>query len=144
MRALLYHANQFGFAVERPSERIGQAIPEAVNGYSFLNVEECLVALFHVEEGDGDHQIKRFTKDAMRIAQEFGTTRLVVAAFGHLSDSYPEPETALQISTQVVEICRKDWQGEFYTSPFGHDKTFVLNCKGHRGAIRFRNYRVSK
>lgn len=138
MKAIFFHADLFGFAVESPSERLGGATPEETAG-KFLNVEECLVALFHVEEIDGEYQIKRLCKDIRRIAQKLEATRLVVAAFGHLSNSYAPPSMAADISQQIVENCR-GWGYEVYTSPFGYNKTFVLHAKGHPDAIKHRGY----
>lgn len=138
MKAIFFHADRFGFTIESPSERLNGATPEEVVSMS-LNVEECLVALFHVEEADGKHQIHRFCKDIKRIAQKVGATRLVVAAFGHLSDSYAPPSVAMDISRQVVETCH-EWGYEVHTSPFGHNKTFVLHAKGHPDAIKHRGY----
>src|SRR6185295_19606790 len=129
MKAIFFHANRFGFAVESPSDRLGGAQPEEASNASLL-VEDCLVALFHVEEADGAHQIRRLCKDIKRIAQKVGALRLVVAAFGHLSSSYAPPNVAMEISRQVVETCRGDGY-EVHTSPFGHNKTLVLHCKGH-------------
>lgn len=139
MKAIFFHADLFGFEVESPSERLGGAISEEVENES-LCVEECFVALFHVEEADGEHQILRLCKDIKRIAQKVGATRLMVAAFGHLSSSYASPSVAMDISRQVVETCT-EWKGyEVHTSPFGHHKTLVLHCKGHPDAIKHRSY----
>lgn len=139
MKVIFFHADLFGFAVESPSERLGGVAPEKVESGS-LNVKECLVALFHVEEADGKHQIRRLCKDIKRITEKVGAKRLVVAAFGHLSDSYAPPSVAMDISRQVVEICRAWGVCEVYTSPFGHNKTLMLHCKGHPDAIKHRGY----
>lgn len=138
MKVIFFHTDRFGFAVESPSERLGGAAPEEVKSMS-LDVEECLVALFHVEEADGDHQIRRLCKDIRCIAEKVGTSRLVVAAFGHLSNSYAPPSVAMEISQRVVEICR-EWGCDVHTSPFGHNKTFVLHAKGHPDAVKHRGY----
>ncbi|MDP3725718.1 MAG: threonyl-tRNA synthetase editing domain-containing protein [bacterium] len=138
MKAIFFHADRFGFEVKSPSERLGGATPEEVRGMS-LDVEECLVVLFHVEESDDERQIRRLCKDIKRIAEKMVVTRLVVAAFGHLSDSYAPPNVAMDISRQVVETCR-EFGCEVYTSPFGHNKTFVLHAKGHPDAVKYRSY----
>ncbi len=143
MKAMLYHASRFGYGVESPSERLGGVGPERVNGSASLLVEECYVALFHVEEGDGEAQIGRFCHDAQRFAKKLGATRLVVAAFGHLSSNYAPMEIAIATSGLIVNKCREEWTGkggEFHTSPFGHNKTLTLETKGHRDSIRFRSY----
>ena len=138
MKAIFFHADRFGFAVESPSERLDGVSLEEVRSAS-LEVQECLVALFHVEEADGEKQILRLCKDIKRIAEKVGVTRLVVAAFGHLSHSYAPPDVALHISQRVVDICR-GWKCEVHTSPFGHNKTFILHTKGHADAVKHRSY----
>ncbi|MBI4085082.1 MAG: hypothetical protein HY432_01065 [Candidatus Liptonbacteria bacterium] len=138
MKAIFFHADRFGFKVESPSKRLGGTKPEEAESLS-LDVRECLAALFHVEEADGEYQVRRLCKDIKRIAERVGATRLVVAAFGHLSDSYAPPSVAMEISRQVVESCR-GWGYEVHTSPFGHNKTLVLHCKGHPDAVKHRGY----
>jgi threonyl-tRNA synthetase len=138
MKAIFYHADLFGFKVESPSGRLGGTTPEEVASESLYMVE-CLVALFHVEKADGKRQISRLCRDIKRIAEKVEAARLVVAAFGHLSNSYAPPDVAMDISRQVVETCR-EWGYEVHTSPFGHNKTFVLHCKGHPDAIKHRGY----
>lgn len=139
MKAMFFHANHFGFAVESPSERLNGVHPQAVESQS-LSVNDCLVVLFHVEEKDGERQIHRLCKDIKRISEKVGTKRLVVAAFGHLSDSYAPPDIAMQISGRVVDTCRGWYEHEVHTSPFGHNKTFDLRSKGHPDAIKHRGY----
>lgn len=140
MKALFFHANLFGFKVEGPSERIGETEPEKVETNGDLLIEECFVALFHVEENDNERQIHRLCKDIERIAKKVGASRLMVAAFGHLSDSYAAPNIAIQISEQVVKTCREWPDFKVFTSPFGHNKTLVLHSKDHSGAIKHRSY----
>jgi len=152
MKALFFHADTFGFAVESRSEKIGGCEPEIFADCDdtgegsprvlskVLQVRECLVALFHVEDGDGQKEIARLCKDIRRIAEKVGTTHLVVAAFGHLSHRYASPEEAMEISGQVVATCRA-WEGyEVFSSPFGHNKTFILHAKGHPDAVKHRSY----
>lgn len=138
MKVIFFHADLFGFEVEGPSERLSVTILEEVET-SPTYVKECLVALFHVEQADGERQIRRFCKDIKRIAEKVGAARLVIAAFGHLSNSYATPNVAMDISRQVVEVCR-EWGYEVHTSPFGYNKTLVLHCKGHPDAVKHRGY----
>src|SRR3989344_7165231 len=141
MKAQFWHAEHFGFDVESPSQRINGATPDDIDATtSTLFVEDCLVALFHIEENDGHHQVVRLHHDIRRIAKKVGSKRLVVAAFGHLSGSYAPTDEAKAISQQIVETCRK-WAGfEVHTSPFGYNKTFDLRAYGHRDAVKFRGY----
>lgn len=149
MKALFFHADCFGFDVDSASERIDGIAPEDLEDTgegppkgptSSLYVKECLVALFHVEVADGEHQIRRLCKDVRRVAEKVGASRIVVAAFGHLSNSYASPDVAIQISRQVVENCHGMAGFEVYTSPFGYNKTLVLHCKGHPDAVKHRSY----
>lgn len=141
MKAQFWHAERFGFDVESPSERINGTRPENVDdGNRSVLVEDCLVALFHLEENDGELQIRRLHKDIRRIAQKVGARRLVVAAFGHLSHSYAPATVAITISQHIVAECRTWEDFEVYTSPFGHNKTFNLSAKGHPDAVKFRSY----
>jgi hypothetical protein len=139
MKALIIHANSFGFDVISPSDRLGGAAPEEVS-CSSTSVEDCLVVLFHVEENDGDYQINRCCKDIGRFAKGLGAERLVVAAFGHLSHSYAPAATAMEIARRIVATCQSWGDYEVHTSPFGHNKTFDLRAKGHPKAFKHRSY----
>ncbi len=141
MKAQFFDALSFGFSWVSSSEYI-QA-PEIISPEnSSLLVEECLVVLFHVEEGDGEKQKKRLLKDVQKFFFELGAMRLVIAAFGHISHSYAPPDVALELSKQIVSSAHELLPNvEVYTSPFGHNKTFDLKCKGHQKAIRYREYR---
>jgi hypothetical protein len=138
MKAQFYHANRFGFEVVSQSDRLGGSAPETTDTRE-LFLDECLVVLFHVEEGDGDRQVHRLCKDIKRMGDELGVSRLMVAAFGHLSSSFAPVDVSVQISKEVLKICT-EWGKEIHTSPFGYNKTFVLETKGHQKAIRFRSY----
>lgn len=139
MKVIFYHADRFGFNVVSPSDRLGKTLPEEVNADT-VDIEDCLVALFHVEADDGEYQIRRLCRDIRRISEKVGADRLMVAAFGHLSHSYAHPEIAMEIAQQVVDTCRS-WEGyEVHTSPFGHNKTLLLHCKGHPDAVKHRGY----
>ena len=139
MKVLFFHAKRFGFSVHSESKRLNGASPEGCD-VSTLDVIECLVVLFHIEEGDGDCQVKRLIKDIERIANKVGARRLVVAAFGHLSSSYAPIDVAMRISHQIVATCRERGLYEVYTSPFGYNKTFMLDGKGHQDAVKHRSY----
>ena len=86
MKALIFHADRFGFTIdENIVNETGEGPPRGLPG---ATVEECLVVLFHVEENDGPKQARQLCKDIRRVANKVGTNRLMVTAFGHLSNSY--------------------------------------------------------
>lgn len=140
MKAIFFHANSFGFSVDSPSTRLGGTLPAEITDTNNCLVEECLAVLFHIEEADGERQVRRLCKDIKRIAKKVGAMRLMVAAFGHLSHSYAPPGIAMEVSKQVVETCRGWRWAEVHTSPFGYNKSLLLNCKGHPDAIKHRSY----
>ena len=146
MKALLLHASSFGSKVEN----LNELDPQVEDDFGIelrapspnLAVKECLVALFHIEQGDGPRQIRLLCKDIDRVAQKLGTVRLVVACFGHLSSSCAPENIAFGIYRQVLETCYSWGRYKIYTSPFGKEfnKTLDLRVKSHRDAVKHRSY----
>lgn len=146
MKALFLHVNRFEGKVQSSSERLDNVEPDDVTveenfGVFVEEMEECLVILFQVEAGDGDKAIRRICNDAKKIAETTGTKRILLGAFGHLSDKWPEsPQISKEISWRVIETCRGFNDYEVKASPFGHNKTLLLDVKGHQKAIKHRSY----
>jgi|ERR1035437_1383497 hypothetical protein len=155
MKALLLHANRYEARVESQSQRLGDTEPDELEpqveddfgvgvrdgALVIEHMEECLVVLFQVEQGDGDKAVKRICKDAKKIADIVGTRRIMLGAFGHLSDKWPEnPEISKEIARQVVEICKGFVGYQVQSSHFGYNKTLLLDIKGHQNAIKHRSY----
>ena len=132
MKALIFHADRFGFELE------GEDKSSCSSG---IDVRECLAVLFHVEEGDGPSQAKRLHQDIVKIARKLGAVRLVVTAFGHLSHNYAPWDEAKEIVAGVVDACRAEGIYEVSTTPFGVEgKTLILHAKSHRDEVKWRSY----
>lgn len=154
MKALILHANRYGAEGESSSERIGETPPDELllddtgegsprpeRTLFVEHMEECLVVLFQVEQGDCERQVKRLCKDVKKVADKVGTRRLMLGAFGHLSHKWPaDPSVSKEIARQVVETCKAWIEYEVQSSHFGYNKTLLLDVKGHPDALKHRSY----
>jgi len=157
MKALILHANEWLVRAESPSTRIGDCEPEKWLGSDddtgegpprplsrmliTERMEECLVALFQIEEGDNEGTVRRLCRTLKSTAKQFGTRRVMVSPFAHLSNSRPDPKMAKLLSSLVVKTC-DDWNvngdpgWEIQSSHWGWNKSLVLNVKGHPNAFK--------
>ena len=126
--------------MESPSDRIGDCKPEAMRSEE-EKMEECLVALFQVEEGDTENAARSLCRNLKNTAKQLKTRRVMISPFAHFSDSRPDPNLAKQLSLRVVEICQ-EWNlngepgWEIQSSHFGWNKSLLLDIKGHPNAFK--------
>ncbi|MBI3273795.1 MAG: hypothetical protein HYZ69_01490 [Candidatus Colwellbacteria bacterium] len=155
MKALILHANEWLVHAESPSTRIGECKPEEWLGSNddtgespprpltlvAEHMEECLVVLFQVEEGDTEGMARSLCRNLKKCAKQFGTRRVMVSPFAHLSGSRPDPEIAKDLSSLVFKLC-EEWNvngdpgWEIVFSHWGWNKSLILNVKGHPNAFK--------
>ncbi len=157
MKALILHANEWLVRAESPSTRIGDCKPQEwlssdddtgecpprplAQALVAERMEECLVVLFQVEEGDTEGMARSLCRNLKKCAKQFGTRRVMVAPFAHLSGSRPDPEIAKDLCSFVVKLC-EEWNvsgdpgWEIASSHWGWNKSLLLNVKGHPNAFK--------
>ena len=138
MKALLLHAREFKSEAEKPSKRIGTTQPEVVSSFD-IYMEECVVALFHVENNDGEKQLRSLCREIEKASAQWKTKNLMISGFAHLSSSRPDPEIAKNIFNKVFSHFTEKTEYVVGSSPFGWDKSLLLDIKSHAGSFRFRS-----
>ena len=122
----------------------GDGPPGGPKPLAVERMEECLVALFHIEKGDSASQAELLARDIRKIAQKVGATRLMISGFAHLSHSRPDLAVAKELYFLVFSLCQ-GWEGfEVRSSHFGWNKSLLLDVKGHATAFNFRSYEPSE
>ncbi len=104
-------------------------------------VEDALLLLASIEEGDGERLAERVVSDALRFAEKLGAKRLVIYPYAHLSSRLASPGHALKMLKLMEEEARKH-EVEVWRAPFGWNKRLVVAVKGHPLAEQFRSYGV--
>ena len=93
-------------------------------------VEEALVVLTAVENGDALEILEEYTKNIKEIAKSVGTKKIVLYPYAHLSSNLGSPKDAISILEGADKELSKEGYG-VSRAPFGYYKSFELKVKGH-------------
>jgi hypothetical protein len=126
MKLLMFYAHDFWF---RPHAKTLEEAPEAEgeDGRS-----EAVVIFYQAESEDQGREKKvatKWLKNAKWLAGKFGTQRVVLHSFGHLSSSKASVETARAMTADVRE--RLESAGyEVLETPFGYLHEWKMHVTG--------------
>jgi len=132
MRILLIHADRFSFRVTGETSvamasELQKASPES-------EATECLVVFMAAEKGDEadvDSVVKQVTKEVLSLADQVGTSHLVVYPYAHLSSRLSSPRVAVRLLDEICRQLLRQRRIKVLRAPFGYYKSFEIACKGH-------------
>jgi threonyl-tRNA synthetase len=128
MRILAIHSDFVEFEVKKKAMKEAEDTAEKHRA-----IEECLVVFSAVEKKDEvnpEATATRFVKEVKDIAEQVGTTRIVLYPYVHLTSTPGNPGTALAVMKNAEELLRAQ-EFEVERAPFGWYKAFTIKCKGH-------------
>lgn len=125
MKALLFHSKNF---TSRNSEE-EQHFVEGKSVITFLTFEK----------DDTKEKLGDLISEIKKAHIDFGTSRLVIFPFAHLSNELLECEKASTLFNLLEEALKKE-NLAYSILPFGTDKEFFLHVFGHPGNVRFRSF----
>lgn len=103
---------------------------------------EAAVIFFHVEERDEHNKgavLRKFVKNTKWIAGKFGTRRVVLHSFNHLSESKSSPEFARELLGEAVERLTSAGYA-VSTTPFGYFNEFRMHVAGDSLAKVYKEF----
>jgi threonyl-tRNA synthetase len=106
-------------------------------------VEEVLLLLTAVEEGDDSATAKRAIADVNDFLGKLKVNRILIYPYAHLSSNLAKPSEALKL-LKVMEAEAQQKGIETFRAPFGWNKQFAVSVKGHPLAEQSRRYAPSK
>lgn len=126
MRIITLHCDYITF---KPLKKaISKA--EELSDKNEKRVEECLVVLTAIENGDSDENVKELINAVKKTADEVKTRKIVLYPYAHLSSNLSPPDFALE-ALKSAEEGLKNEKFEVTRAPFGYYKEFELKVKGH-------------
>src|SRR5512136_3039452 len=134
MRILQLHSN---FIVFVPLEKEINLAEEAEKVEN--RVEEVVVLLTAVEEGDNAALAQKAVNDVRAFLGKLKVNRILIYPFAHLSSNLSKPSEALKL-IKDMEAYAKEKGIETYRAPFGWNKQFTISIKGHPLAEQARSY----
>ncbi|MFH1448442.1 MAG: threonine--tRNA ligase [Candidatus Micrarchaeota archaeon] len=141
MKLLLIHSD---FIEYEPLSKALKSAEETEKGKR--RVEECLVALMSIEEGDepAEEVASSAAKEIESVARQVKTNRIVLYPWVHLSQTPSSPQLGMQVMKKLGLIMKEKTEFEITRSPFGWYKSFDLKCKGHPLSELSRDIRPGK
>jgi threonyl-tRNA synthetase len=103
--------------------------PEQIKNDDEKTIQECLVVLTAVEQGDDQSVLDKYVEAARKTAEDVKTKNIVLYPYAHLSSKLSAPDLALRTMQEAEKILSQDYK--VTRAPFGYYKTFELKCKGH-------------
>lgn len=116
--------------------------PEAPDADEEERVTDAAVIFFHVEQGDEEDRagaLRKFLKNTKWIAGKFGTKKVVLHSFNHLSTSKSSPEFAKGVLEEAEE--RLTLSGfSVHSTPFGYFNEFKMHVAGDSLAKVYKEF----
>jgi threonyl-tRNA synthetase len=134
MRTLQLHSN---FIEYKPLQKEIAMAEEAEK--KPVRLDEIVVLFTAVEEGDDETVAKKIVNEVQAFLEKSKTNRILIYPYAHLSSNLAKPTEALRI-VQAMEAYAKARGMETYRAPFGWNKQFTIEVKGHPLAEQFRVY----
>ncbi len=102
------------------------------------SVEDALLVLISVEEGDTKETGDTAVKDIEKFLKQLGRKNVMLYPYAHLSNSLARPKEAMEIIDHMYKSVSKDFKT--YKAPFGWTKKPTFAIKGHPLAEQARSY----
>jgi threonyl-tRNA synthetase len=139
MRALLFHAKEYGVEFDSFANRPKGIIPEEVKGKEKQECKDCIVAFITIEQGDKDETSTGISEEICKMCMEVKRDRAVIVPFAHLSNNLGDPKISLNI-LKSIEKKLKEKKIKVMGTHFGSNKSLHLDVYGHVGNARYREF----
>ena len=135
MKILMFYVREFWW---KPYAQVLEGAPAASPKEG--KVEEAVVVFYHVEAEDPAREkkiVEKLVKNIKWLARKFGTKRVILHSFNHLSESKASPEEGLAL---VERAKQKLLNGgfEIYETPFGWLNEWKMHVAGESLAKVFK------
>ena len=104
--------------------------PEELKDLKEKEVDDPLVVLVAVEQGDNDKSVKEMVEAIEKTAKDVKAKNIVLYPYAHLSSNLSNPDTALGYLTEA-QYALEGKKFNVVRAPFGYYKEFELKVKGH-------------
>ena len=131
----MFYAPEFWW---RPYQKALEDAPEA--GGETL-VRKAVVVFYQVEEEDPEREkkvVEKLVKNIKWLARKFGTEKIVLHSFNHLSSSKAAPQEALALISRAKEKLNRGGF-EIYETPYGWLNEWKMHVAGESLAKVFKD-----
>jgi hypothetical protein len=140
MRALLFHAEEYGVIFHSFANRPKGIFVEDVNKKEEQICGNCIVAFITIEKGDNKIKVSEgISKEIKKMCDEVKRDKAVIVPFAHLSNNLCEPKKSFEI-LEDIENKLKEMKLKTMRAHFGSNKSLHLDIYGHVGNVRYREF----
>jgi len=137
MRVLQLHAEFFEY--EPVAIEIQEKYADRDVSREKVRLQDLVVILVAVEEGDGLTTVKFAAQDIKQYMRRIKNNKLLIYPYSHLSSNLASPQQAFEIMNSMKKETMKE-DIVVRRAPFGWTKSFSLKVKAHPLAENFRIY----
>jgi threonyl-tRNA synthetase len=135
MKALLLDVEKIGWQLVKPEASVYEESDEKT-----VKVDDALVVMFSIEKDDDSTTAESALKDIEKVMSQLKREKLVLYPYAHLSNNLADPKTAMQVIDQIYRSALNDKKITVKKAPFGWNKKWSIEMKGHPLAEQGRNY----
>ncbi len=141
MRALLFHAEEYGVSFHSFSNRPKEIFKEDIDGKREQRCGHCITAFITVEKGDSEEKtVKGVVEEIKKMCKEVKRNKVVIIPFAHLSNKLGDTKESLEI-LRKIETKLKRSRLKTMRAHFGSNKSLHLDIYGHPGNARYREFK---
>ncbi len=141
MKLLMFYVHEWWYKTASKSQMLS-GLPDAPDEEREESFQNAAVIFFHAEAEDEEKRAgvtEKFVKNTKWIAGKFGTRKVVLHSFNHLSLSKSSPEFAKTLLSEVVERLERTGY-EVMTTPFGYFNEFRMHVAGDSLAKVYKEF----
>jgi threonyl-tRNA synthetase len=138
MRIILLHCNSFSYECVKAMQ-IAEEIEEKEKAKDFHDVIVLLACVEKSDESRKENVKESFLQDVAGYSAQLGCRDFVLYPYAHLSKNLSSPQFAKDFLKELEEELRKS-NYNVHRSPFGWEKAFRIDCKGHPLSESYREY----
>jgi threonyl-tRNA synthetase len=135
MKALLLDVEKIGWQLVKPEASVYEESDEKT-----VKVDDALVVMLSIEKDDDSTTAESALKDIEKVMSQLKREKLVLYPYAHLSNNLADPKTAMQVIDQIYRSALNDKKITVKKAPFGWNKKWSIEMKGHPLAEQGRNY----
>jgi threonyl-tRNA synthetase len=138
MKSVLLHCKNYKSKIGKLANHPTDISPEPIKEKK-QSEKNCIVALITVEKGDNPKRCsEELDKEISAFAQDVKVKNIVIIPFAHLSNNPADSKTEIKFFEYLQD--QLAYNLNVTRGHYGSDKALLLDIKGHKGNVRFREF----
>jgi threonyl-tRNA synthetase len=135
MKVLLLDVEKISYQLVKPEASVYEDSDERS-----VAIDDAVVMMLSIEKDDDESTAAKAIDDVKRFMRQLKRAKLVLYPYAHLSNYLADPKKAMQIIDLMYKDAVSDKEFSVKKAPFGWNKKWSIEMKGHPLAEQGRNY----